>query len=440
MTAKILYTNEPTHDFPGVQYNTNKMENGRGELMQVSNFGVLQGLQNLRPDDYINYLKSIAALNPNIKEPQFHAVISAKGREHSKTELTQIAGKWLDAMGYGKQPYLIIYHQDTDNNHVHMVSLRVDKMGKTIPDSFEKTRAIQIINRIVGLSPEEELKKDLDKAMNYNFSTRAQFLLLLEQKGYKLKIEGTQIQIIKFGKKLADLPLNFIDSKIRTDQQPARTAQIKAIIDKYKAGYSPELKPVGLPLPGGAVKETKIQTSDLAEHLKDKLGIQMVFHAKDGKAVYGYTIIDHAQTNVFKGSEVMPLKELLMTQSPEQQKEQIESLAKKLPVGRAILEAEKPFYRNLVEAAMTRYPTVEQGLAAENLKLNGELIIDELAGTYMNIRELSLSAPDLAKDLLPDQQPEAATQVNLLDLIPQVGFAAEVDDNRLRKKNPGRSR
>ncbi|MGB4400556.1 MAG: hypothetical protein WBJ10_14380, partial [Daejeonella sp.] len=45
--------------------------------------------------------------------------------------------------------------------------------------------------------------------------------------------------------------------------------------------------------------------------LKAKFGVQILFHAKDDKPPYGYTILDHARKAVFKGGEVMSLKEFI---------------------------------------------------------------------------------------------------------------------------------
>ncbi|MEJ2880540.1 hypothetical protein [Pedobacter sp. GR22-6] len=78
--------------FKGVRYNTNKVEKNKGELMKVSGFGILQGMSQLMPQDYIDYLQSISSRNRQVIYPQLHVVISAKGKENSKEELAGIAG------------------------------------------------------------------------------------------------------------------------------------------------------------------------------------------------------------------------------------------------------------------------------------------------------------------------------------------------------------
>jgi hypothetical protein len=259
MIVKILSSSAK---FSGVVYNTNKIDRNKGDLMRVANFGSLEGLSRLRPQDYINYLQMVASQNTRIKKPQFHAVLSARGRNYSSKELTAIAVAWLDKMGYGKQPYLIVYHKDTDNNHVHIVSVRVDKQGKKINSAYEKLRAIGNLKEVLGI----------DKALTYRFSTRAQFLMIMESLGLPGK----------------DVDEKVINDKINNYERPvSRIAELRELFRQFK------------------------HRQDFKEFLSDFYQVEILFHSAEGKQPYGYSIIDHDRKMVFKGSEVLPLKELL---------------------------------------------------------------------------------------------------------------------------------
>jgi len=259
MIVKILSSSAK---FSGVVYNTNKIDRNKGDLMKVANFGALQGLGRLRPQDYINYLQMLATQNKRIKKPQFHAALSAKGKSYSGKELTEIAVAWLEKMGYGAQPYLIIYHRDTDNNHVHAVSVRVDKNGKKINSAYEKLRAIGNLRDVLGI----------DRALTYSFSTRAQFFMVMENLG---------------------LPGKEVSEKI-----------IREKISKYK-------KPVERIRDLRGLFQQIKQRPDFRQILSSQYQIELIFHSSEGKPVYGYSIIDHAGKLVLKGSEVLQLKEIL---------------------------------------------------------------------------------------------------------------------------------
>ncbi len=260
MFVKIF---KPKATFGGVKYNTRKIDRNKGELMKVANFGPLQAFGHLKPQDYINYLTALAALNKNVMLPQFHAVISAKGKSYDKTTLTIIAERWLHEMGYGSQPFLIVFHKDTDNNHVHMVSSRVDKNGDKIGSGFEWRRAQQKINQVLGY----------EFAMQYKFSTKAQFFMVLESMGYPGKDPDEKL----VQEKIDGFSLN-----------KNRAATIRTLLQELRS--HPQLQVL----------------------LKDQHGIELVFHSAEGKKPYGYSIIDHQEKQVFKGSEVLPLKDLLV--------------------------------------------------------------------------------------------------------------------------------
>lgn len=259
MIIKIL---KSVSGFPGVRYNTNKIDKNKGELQKVANFGPFQGLTRLRPQDYINYLQLVSKQNTRVVKPQFHVVLSAKGQSYDKTNLTAVAEKWLKEMGYGAQPYLVVFHKDTDNNHVHVVTTRVTREGEKINSTYEKIRAVKCLDAVLGYSV----------GMQYSFSTKAQFYTVLESFGY--------------------LGKDFDSKKLEAKISAHRT-------DKARADAIREL-----------LSTTRLQ-KDYVNVLRADFDLELVFHSVEDKAPYGYTIIDHATKSVFKGSEVMPLKQLL---------------------------------------------------------------------------------------------------------------------------------
>ncbi|MGF7028703.1 MULTISPECIES: relaxase/mobilization nuclease domain-containing protein [Sphingobacterium] len=309
MIVKILSS---AKSFGGVRYNTDKIQQDKGELVKAANFGALGAMTSLRPSDYINYLELQTSASKKIKNPQFHVAISCKGRSHSKEELTEIAEKWLKGMGYENQPYLLIFHKDTKNNHIHIVSTRVGRDGKKISDSYEKLRSYEVLNRVMGNDEKIEALKSIQNTLQYSFSTRAQFMMILENQGYSITLNAGKYQVSKFGKNVGEVSLDVIDSKIGQFQKDLdRLSQIRAIFHRYKLAHDPSVRNLYRENPGGERTIDVGYTSDLAELFKSKFGIQILFHGKPGKPPYGYTVIDHACRNIYKGGDLMPLSEFI---------------------------------------------------------------------------------------------------------------------------------
>ena len=107
--------------FAGIDYNERKNEEGKSELLVAENFAM--NPDNLKKSDYIAYMESVCRTNPAVKAKQFHAVISCKGREYSAEDLKNVALQYINKMGYGNNPYMIYFHSDTENNHVHIAAL-----------------------------------------------------------------------------------------------------------------------------------------------------------------------------------------------------------------------------------------------------------------------------------------------------------------------------
>jgi hypothetical protein len=143
-----------------------------------------------------------------VSRKQFHAVISTKGKAHTPKELKTIAEEYLKRMGYSDNPYLLYFHQDTENNHVHIVSTRVNTEGVKINDSFEKKESLRHIQNIMQQIPHRELdgRNIADDVMQYQFSTEAQLKLLIERRGYGVQMDENQdLKITKDKRVLAKI-------------------------------------------------------------------------------------------------------------------------------------------------------------------------------------------------------------------------------------------
>jgi hypothetical protein len=423
--------------FKGVSYNTTKIEKNKGELMKVANFGPLQALGKVRPEDYVNYLKMVSAGNKRVKEPQFHAAISAKGKSYDKQSLTAIAIDWLGLMGYSEQPYLIVFHKDTDNNHVHIVSTRIDKNGRKISSGFEHNRAIQNLNKVLALHEVHKAKQDLDKALAYRFGTKAQFMMVLEAMGYRLKEQDGKVSLIKFGRQQLDFPLTPVLEKAKNYQpDAARRLQLKAIFHKYSRLYDASLYVQQMPLSRGSVKSSAVYASAFSEHLKEIMGIQLLFHGKDGKAPYGYSILDHATGAVWKGGEIMSLTQLLEVPFAGKRMASIPQLLTDVPALKVSAEV-KNYYHTLLKAAFENYPDLRQGLNDLELSLSetpkGWMLTDVPMQIIIPVD--ALLAPAEMRGLR-----ESYRASNDYVYVPPVSIADDVDDQQIHGMRRKRQR
>ncbi|GMQ28035.1 relaxase/mobilization nuclease domain-containing protein [Algoriphagus confluentis] len=434
MRVKILSS---TSSFNGVTYNTNKTQNEKGELTRLRNFGYLQDTKDVGPNEVKNFLIAHSNRNSIVKDKQFHAMISCKGREYSKEELTDIAHEWIDKMGYGNNPFLIVFHKDTANNHVHIVSSRIDKDGKKINDSFEKLRAQEAINEIMRLNPKLEAANAVGKLREFNFSTKAQGLLILENLGFKVREKEDVLELIKYGSVQGKLPLSELAQKTASFQlDKPRVKQLKAILDRYSKVYS--TNPVALfePTPDGKKKNHIGYRSDLGDFIKDKFGVQLVFHGKDAKTPYGYTLIDHTHKIIFKGSEVFPLQRFFAQEGENKSYRAEKSSQPKTldPISAKVK----------LQSALNDFSSVRHGLEHHSLEIE-----QKEGNAYLKTSQGELAAKDI---LSPEQQlalreyfseigstREVPTS-DTFDLVPVLSIADDVDDEAAhgRKRNKKR--
>lgn len=93
--------------------------------------------------------KAITRQRPDIEKPVHHASLSAGENDKIAVEQwTEIAEKYIEQMGFGDAPYVVIQHRDGKTDHIHILTSRVDVRGNVISDWKCKERAQEVLRGI----------------------------------------------------------------------------------------------------------------------------------------------------------------------------------------------------------------------------------------------------------------------------------------------------
>jgi len=96
-------------------------------------------------DSFYPYL----AANKRTENTVFHASLNPDPKDKlSGEQLSTIARRYMERLGYGNQPYIVIKHSDIQREHLHIISLRIDETGKKINDSYEVARSMKICREL----------------------------------------------------------------------------------------------------------------------------------------------------------------------------------------------------------------------------------------------------------------------------------------------------
>jgi hypothetical protein len=309
MSGLVFKIMKPGASFHGVDYNEKKQQKGQATLIHIQEFGHLQdGRTQLLRQDMKKYLSYYSQRNTRIKSPQFHAILSCKGQNFSADQLKDRALQLMKQMGYGDNPLLIYAHTDTENNHIHIVSSRIGPDGRKIPDKYEGLKANHILSEMLQLDTQQDCKEAIKEALAYRFSSVAQFMLLMERKGYDCRPQQKQINLYKHGTKQGTIPLSVVTQHMAEyHNSPGEISRIRALILKYKITCDSALQQKENRYPA----KPKNHSSDLTTILHQRFGLEFVFFTgKKHDKPYGYAIIEHGHKIIFKGGDVMSMGQL----------------------------------------------------------------------------------------------------------------------------------
>ena len=141
-------------------YNFKKVEKGEASILHAAElYQNKEGRYTM--EDVLVDMEALIPKKCRTKKMVFHCSLNPHPDEKLSDEtLMQIAKEYMEALGYGKQPYIVFKHNDIAREHIHIVSLRVDSRGQKINDKFEKRRSKQItdaLERKFGLIPSSKV-------------------------------------------------------------------------------------------------------------------------------------------------------------------------------------------------------------------------------------------------------------------------------------------
>ena len=320
--------------YGALAYNAQKVNAGEGKLLATNRVfdggdGQMDCTRLLR--DFCNCMPE----NVRTRNTVIHVSLNPHPDDRlTDMEMANIAQIYMERLGYGNQPYVIVKHEDIDRHHVHIVSVNVDEKGKRIDRDFLFRRSERIrkeLEKEFHLHPaghkrgeirevvhkidihKGDVKKQiasvlLSVATRYRFQTMGEYRALLSF--YNIHVEETRGKVGE--REYHGLVYSATDDKGNKVGNP-----FKASLFGKSTGYAAIEKRFSLSKKQIAEKKltepTKravLQALGKTYH-KDKFvsllkgkGIDTVLRLTDEGRIYGVTFIDHRTSCVLNGSRM----------------------------------------------------------------------------------------------------------------------------------------
>jgi hypothetical protein len=139
-----------------VDYNITKVEQGKGEILEV------RGLRENRKL-MIRDFNAGRAANTRLGKCVWHTSLSFQDQLSSE-QMLLVARDWMEGMGIlNKTQYVILRHTDTLHHHLHIIANRIADDGSTISDSNNWKRSEALCKQLVlkyKLTPVPEVRNE----------------------------------------------------------------------------------------------------------------------------------------------------------------------------------------------------------------------------------------------------------------------------------------
>lgn len=318
-----------------VRYNEEKVNRGQAEVLFWNRM--------LDPFDTagrMSHERCMASFEPFLQANRrttntvFHVSLNPSPEDCLTDEqLGEIAREYMERMGYGEQPYIVFKHQDIAREHLHIVSLRIDREGRKLPHDFEARRSVEITRDLeqkyglhqsikgLELQDREGLRKvDYQKGdvkqqvsstvrsclRHYRCASFGEWRTLLEAFNVSAEERTGTID----GRDYAGMIYGALTDNGYGIGTPFKSSRIGKDVGYEALQRYYERSKTALKEPG-ALEELREKIADemarcsnrtqFCERLHDK-GVDAVFRLNAVGRIYGVTFIDHEQGIVANGS------------------------------------------------------------------------------------------------------------------------------------------
>ena len=247
----------------------------------------------------------------------------------SDAEYAQLAHEYMEKMGFGDMPFIVVKHEDIDRHHIHIVALRVRPDGTAIStkNNFYKSKEItRELEKKYGLHTAERQKVTPDMPINKvdpNGDVKRQVAMAVKLVGmrYKFQTLGEYNAILSLynirceeadgrynGREYHGLVYFAMDDSGKTVSTPFKASRLgkfagrEAIDQRYqKAKEKIDVRPTKRKV--AAVMAQSSGKDDFIARLKTE-NIDLVLRYTDDGRIYGATYIDHNTRTVLNGSRL----------------------------------------------------------------------------------------------------------------------------------------
>ena len=314
-------------------YNFKKVEKGEASILHAAElYQNKEGRYTM--EDVLVDMEALIPKKCRTKKTVFHCSLNPHPDEKLSDEtLMQIAREYMEALGYGNQPYIVFKHNDISREHIHIVSLRVDSKGRKINDRFEKRRSKQItdvLERKYNLIPSSKVseqaaaetpKVDIGKGnireqvasvlrmvlKHYRFCSLGEFNAILS--AYNLAVEEVKTEFR--GRKYDGLVYVPTDGKGNKAGTPIHASDIgrgvgyTAVQNKMQKSKQ-AIKPL-IPTVRRKILEVMRTSPDTEEKLRQRLeeqSLRVTIRKNENGRIYGITFIDDEVGIALNGSRL----------------------------------------------------------------------------------------------------------------------------------------